>query len=79
MDPGARTCVVQPGIVLDELNRQLAPTGLRFGGDWARGSVLLWPDTFTNHFHPHIGQAAVTLMEHAGWRVVLPEEPLRCG
>jgi FAD/FMN-containing dehydrogenase len=23
--------IVQPGIVLDELNRQLAPTGLRFG------------------------------------------------
>jgi FAD/FMN-containing dehydrogenase/Fe-S oxidoreductase len=48
-------------------------------GDGARGSVLLWPDTFTNHFHPHIGQAAVALMEHAGWRVVLPEEPLCCG
>ncbi|MCX5252640.1 FAD-binding oxidoreductase [Streptomyces canus] len=48
-------------------------------GDGARGSVLLWPDTFTNHFHPHIGQAAVTLMEQAGWRVVLPEEPLCCG
>ncbi len=25
------TCVVQPGIVLDELNRQLSPSGLRFG------------------------------------------------
>ncbi|MGK3938690.1 FAD-binding and (Fe-S)-binding domain-containing protein [Streptomyces caeruleatus] len=48
-------------------------------GDGARGTVLLWPDTFTNHFHPHVGQAAVTLMEHAGWRVVLPEEPLCCG
>ena len=22
-------------------------------------TVLLWPDTFTNHFHPHIGRAAV--------------------
>src|SRR3954453_520857 len=31
VDTGARTCVVQPGIVLDELNRQLAPTGLRYG------------------------------------------------
>src|SRR4051794_13749336 len=31
VDPDARTCVVQPGIVLDELNRRLAPTGLRFG------------------------------------------------
>lgn len=31
VDTDARTCVVQPGIVLDELNRQLAATGLRFG------------------------------------------------
>src|SRR3954454_2833026 len=31
VDADARTCVVQPGIVLDELNRQLAETGLRFG------------------------------------------------
>ncbi|HVV23897.1 MAG TPA: FAD-binding oxidoreductase, partial [Pseudonocardiaceae bacterium] len=31
VDADARTCVVQPGIVLDELNRQLADTGLRFG------------------------------------------------
>src|SRR5689334_10519602 len=31
VDPEARRCVVEPGIVLDDLNRQLAPTGLRFG------------------------------------------------
>ncbi|HEX3650952.1 MAG TPA: FAD-linked oxidase C-terminal domain-containing protein, partial [Pseudonocardiaceae bacterium] len=31
VDADARTCVVQPGIVLDELNRQLGDTGLRFG------------------------------------------------
>ncbi|MER5215511.1 FAD-binding and (Fe-S)-binding domain-containing protein [Streptomyces sp. NPDC002838] len=48
-------------------------------GDGARGTVMLWPDTFTNHFHPHVGQAAVRLLEHAGWRVVLPDEPLCCG
>ncbi|MFJ6913452.1 FAD-binding and (Fe-S)-binding domain-containing protein [Streptomyces sp. NPDC101133] len=48
-------------------------------GDGRRGSVLLWPDTFTNHFHPHIGRAAVRVLEHAGWRVRLPEEALCCG
>src|SRR5262249_51485051 len=32
-DPAARTCVVEPGIVLDELNRQLKPTGLWFPVD----------------------------------------------
>ncbi|MFF5481896.1 FAD-binding and (Fe-S)-binding domain-containing protein [Streptomyces sp. NPDC012935] len=44
-----------------------------------RGTVLLWPDTFTNFFHPHVGQAAVELLEHAGWRVTMPTEPLCCG
>ncbi|MGW0827265.1 FAD-binding and (Fe-S)-binding domain-containing protein [Streptomyces sp. NPDC002845] len=48
-------------------------------GDGARGTVLLWPDTFTHVFHPHIGRAAVRVMEDAGWRVVLPAEPLCCG
>ncbi|GAA0382531.1 hypothetical protein Acor_57300 [Acrocarpospora corrugata] len=31
VDVGSRTCVVQPGIVLDELNRLLAGEGLRYG------------------------------------------------
>jgi FAD/FMN-containing dehydrogenase/Fe-S oxidoreductase len=47
-------------------------------GAW-RGTVVLWPDTFTNYFHPHVGQAAVAVLESAGWRVELPEEPVCCG
>jgi Fe-S oxidoreductase len=39
----------------------------------------LWPDTFTNSFHPHIGRAAVEVVEDAGWRVVLPEQPVCCS
>ncbi|MFI5798628.1 FAD-binding and (Fe-S)-binding domain-containing protein [Streptomyces sp. NPDC051677] len=31
VDPDARTCVVEPGIVLDALNRRLADHGLQFG------------------------------------------------
>ncbi|MEH0547873.1 FAD-linked oxidase C-terminal domain-containing protein [Streptomyces sp. B21-105] len=31
VDPDARTCVVEPGIVLDELNRRLSDHGLQFG------------------------------------------------
>ncbi|GGW45813.1 dimethylmenaquinone methyltransferase [Streptomyces lucensis JCM 4490] len=31
VDPERRTCVVEPGIVLDELNRRLAPHRLQFG------------------------------------------------
>src|SRR5262249_24845534 len=43
------------------------------------GTVLLWPDTFTNHFHPQIGQAAVEVLESAGWNVLIPSEPVCCG
>ncbi len=45
----------------------------------ARGTVLLWPDTFTNSFAPEIGRAAVSVIEDAGWAVTMPSEPLCCG
>jgi FAD/FMN-containing dehydrogenase/Fe-S oxidoreductase len=41
--------------------------------------VLLWPDTFTNHFTPTVGQAAVQVLEHAGYQVDLPDETLCCA
>jgi FAD/FMN-containing dehydrogenase/Fe-S oxidoreductase len=41
--------------------------------------VLLWPDTFTNSFHPEVGQAAVAVLEDAGFRVDLPGKALCCG
>ncbi|HEX3923802.1 MAG TPA: FAD-linked oxidase C-terminal domain-containing protein [Streptosporangiaceae bacterium] len=44
-----------------------------------RGEVVLWPDTFTNHLTPAVGQAAVEVLESAGWRVIVPEQPLCCG
>ncbi|MEV8614762.1 FAD-binding and (Fe-S)-binding domain-containing protein [Amycolatopsis sp. NPDC051373] len=51
----------------------------RPSGDGARGTVLLWPDSFTNHFHPDVGRAAVRLLEDAGWRVTVPATPVCCG
>jgi FAD/FMN-containing dehydrogenase/Fe-S oxidoreductase len=47
--------------------------------DGARGRVLLWPDTFTNQFHPEVGRAAVAVLEDAGWSVTIPTEQLCCG
>jgi Fe-S oxidoreductase len=41
--------------------------------------VLLWPDTFNNHFHPQVAIAAVEVLEAAGYRVLVPEKPLCCG
>ncbi|WBB67749.1 FAD-binding and (Fe-S)-binding domain-containing protein [Micromonospora sp. WMMD812] len=49
------------------------------GGDGSRGEVLLWPDTFTNHFHPGVARSAVEVLEAAGWRVRVPEQPVCCG
>jgi Fe-S oxidoreductase len=48
-------------------------------GDGSRGPVLLWPDTFTNHFHPWIGVAATEVLEAVGFHVRIPEEELCCG
>ncbi|HEY3905994.1 MAG TPA: FAD-linked oxidase C-terminal domain-containing protein [Streptosporangiaceae bacterium] len=41
--------------------------------------VILWPDTFTNFFHPEVGQAAVAVLEDAGFDVEVPAKPLCCG
>ncbi|MEW9520669.1 FAD-binding and (Fe-S)-binding domain-containing protein [Streptomyces tubercidicus] len=41
-------------------------------------TVILWPDTFTNHLSPEVGRAAVRVLEAAGLRPLLPPTaPLR--
>ncbi|KUN91302.1 FAD-binding and (Fe-S)-binding domain-containing protein [Streptomyces caeruleatus] len=45
-----------------------AGEGLGGGGEL----VILWPDTFTEHLSPSVGQAAVRVLEAAGLRVALP-------
>jgi len=40
---------------------------------------MLWPDTFNNHFHPHTAQAAVDVLEAAGFHVTIPRATLCCG
>ena len=41
--------------------------------------VILWPDTFNNHFHPQTAKAAVEVLEDAGFQVVIPHKSLCCG
>lgn len=41
--------------------------------------VILWPDTFNNHFHPETAIAAVEVLEAAGYQVIVPEQSLCCG
>ena len=41
--------------------------------------VLLWVDTFTEHFSPEVGRAAVAVLEDAGFRVEIPRRATCCG
>ena len=42
-------------------------------------SILLWPDTFNNYFHPETAIAAVEVLESAGFDVRLPRRHVCCG
>src|SRR6202040_3693463 len=44
-----------------------------------RGRIILWDDTFTRYHEPHIGIAAVKVLEAAGFEVTLPAERKCCG
>jgi FAD/FMN-containing dehydrogenase/Fe-S oxidoreductase len=41
--------------------------------------VILWADTFNNYFHPQTAQAAVEVLEAAGFEVLVPQATLCCG
>ena len=41
--------------------------------------VILWPDTFNDHFFPRTARNAVQVLEAAGCRVTLPPPGLCCG
>lgn len=68
--------------------REIPPFATQTFKDWFRQrplrnaampEVLLWPDTFNNYFHPEVAQAAVEVLEDAGFRVSIPEQDLCCG
>ncbi|MEU1123149.1 FAD-binding and (Fe-S)-binding domain-containing protein [Streptomyces sp. NPDC005899] len=42
-------------------------------------AVTLWPDTFTDHFSPEVGRAAVRVLEAAGRTPVQPAGRVCCG
>jgi len=41
--------------------------------------VILWADTFNNYFHPETSRAALEVLQHAGFRVSVPQVHLCCG
>jgi FAD/FMN-containing dehydrogenase/Fe-S oxidoreductase len=44
-----------------------------------RGTVILWDDTFVRYHEPHIGIAAVKVLEAAGFEVALAKSRRCCG
>src|SRR5438445_7665881 len=44
-----------------------------------RGPVILWDDTFVRYHEPHIGIAAVTVLEALGFEVSLAKNRRCCG
>ena len=41
--------------------------------------VVLFVDTFTDYLSPHVGVAAVAVLENAGYRVQVPDRSVCCG
>jgi len=70
-----------------DARRELPRFAARSFRDWfaaraaapAGAPVLLWVDTFTDHFTPEVGQAAVRVLEAAGYAVQIPRQPVCCG
>ncbi|MBO0848754.1 MAG: 4Fe-4S dicluster domain-containing protein, partial [Pseudonocardia sp.] len=49
------------------------------GAESPDSRVLLWPDTFTDHFDPAIADAAVSVLGALGYRVEVPDGPVCCA
>jgi Fe-S oxidoreductase len=68
--------------------RTIPPLAAQSFQDWfarrrarggSRGRVLVWPDTFNNHFRPAAAVAAVEVLETLGFSVEVPQGAFCCG
>jgi FAD/FMN-containing dehydrogenase/Fe-S oxidoreductase len=66
-----------PAFAPESFRRQVSRRTPMHGGPAPR--VVLWPDTFNDHFHPGTLMAAVEVLEASGFRVDLPRRRLCCG
>ena len=72
--PGSGRCRITPGSVSTVGSRAGSARRRR-----PRGRVVLWDDTFVRYHEPHIGMAAVKVLEAAGFEVALPAGRKCCG
>ncbi len=85
--PARRLMALAAGLARERTIPRLAPRtfvdGFRARGarDAAgeRRRVVVWPDTFTNHLAPEVGDAAVRVLAAAGFDAVIPSAPVCCG
>ena len=84
-EPFATAFKVAAGMAREREAPRFAPVTLR---QWFRERgernaggprVVLFADTFSNHFHTEVGVAAVEALEASGFHVVVPEGHLCCG
>jgi hypothetical protein len=66
-----------PEVREDHVPRVALPAPRAAGAAGTQGPALA--DTFNNHFHPEVAQAAVEVLEHAGFQVEIPPVDLCCG
>ncbi|HUA03647.1 MAG TPA: FAD-binding and (Fe-S)-binding domain-containing protein [Solirubrobacteraceae bacterium] len=59
--------------------RLISTNGAGQAGPGSSRRVILWPDTFNDHFQPEVAIAATEVLEAAGFDIVVPETPLCCG
>ena len=51
----------------------------RVSSDDGKPQVMVWPDTFHNHFQPEVLHAAVEVLRAVGYNVLVPEGSLSTG
>ncbi|MET7497039.1 FAD-linked oxidase C-terminal domain-containing protein [Streptomyces sp900116325] len=78
VDPDTSTCVVEPGIVLDELNRQLAGHGLKFGPKPATHSHCTLGGMIGNNSCGASAQAYGKTVDNVRRLEILTYDGLRC-
>jgi Fe-S oxidoreductase len=65
-----------PAFAPETFKEWFAKRGVRNAG---KPQVILWPDTFNNHFTPAVARASVEVLEDAGYQVRIPARSLCCG
>ncbi len=84
--PGLKEVIQKTGGLTTE--REMPPFAYQTFKDWfkkrgvvnpAGPPVVLFPDTFNNYLHPEVAKATTEVLEAAGYRVIVPQQPLCCG